>query len=71
MFKMTDGTVRLYADGNRTVKMENSTTGKGEETVCAIQKAKGFEVQCIHKRVDHCERKGRWTVSSKDKKVCL
>lgn len=33
MFKMTDGTVCLYADGNGTVKTENCTTGKGEETV--------------------------------------
>lgn len=41
VFKMTDGTACLYADGNGRVKVENCTTGKGKEIFCVMQYSEG------------------------------
>lgn len=70
MFRVTDGTVCLYVAGKGAVRMENYSTGREKrERVWPwnIQQAKGAEVQCAHRRVDHRKERGTWAVLSKDK----
>lgn len=61
----------LVEMGQSTWKPVRRGQEKRQSEPHRIPKVRIFEVQCVHRTVDHCERRGRWTASSEEKRADL